>query len=321
MPKPPPRFSSGSGATRASSACAASRRSADSANPAESKICEPMWQCRPRRSSEACERMRVPSSTARSRETPNFWSSWAVARNSCVEACTPLFTRSRTRCTRPARAAASATRSISISLSMMIAPTPAATARSISATDLLLPWNPMPRGFGARGERDGELAAGAHVDAEAGLGDPAHDRARRGTPCPRSRPSRSCRRMPRPPRTRRGCAPRGPARRTRRPRRAACRIARRARWRRRRPRPGGRRRRGARARARPAGPGHWRRRARGAIRVLLRWLPRGNLNGTRHRRDRSRRANPDWFLKPAACRPCGAGYGESTEARQSGPNR
>ena len=90
--------------------------------------------------------MRVPSSTARSRETPNFWSSWAVARNSCVDACTPLFTRSRTRWTRPARAAASATRSISTSLSMMIAPTPAATARSISATDLLLPWNPMRAG-------------------------------------------------------------------------------------------------------------------------------------------------------------------------------
>ena len=74
------------------------------------------------------------------------------------------------------------------------------------------------------------------------------------------------------------------------------------------PRRGGRRRRGARARARPAGRGRWRRRARGAIRGLLRWLPRGNLNGTGHRRDRSRRANPDRFLKPAACRPCGAGY-------------
>jgi hypothetical protein len=146
MPKPPPRLSSGTGAVRDSSACAARSRSADSANPAESKICEPMWQCRPTKSSEGRERMRSPNSTARSRETPNFWSSCAVARNSCVDACTPELTRRRTRCTSPACAAASATRSISISLSITIVPTPAVTARSISPTDLLLPWNPRRRG-------------------------------------------------------------------------------------------------------------------------------------------------------------------------------
>ena len=198
----------------------------------------------------------------RSRETPNFWSSCAVARNSWVEACTPLLTRRRTRCTRPARAAASATRSISISLSMTIAPTPASTARSISATDLLLPWKPM-----RAGSTPAASATASSPPLHTSTARPASvtqrtialreerlagvvDRHGRADGC-RGRLERGA-----------DARARGPARRPRRPRRAACRTARRARWRRRRRRPGGRRRRGARARARPAGRVRWRRRAR-----------------------------------------------------------
>ena len=58
---------------------------------------------------------------------------------------------------------------------MTIAPTPTSTARSISARLLLLPWKPEARGVDAGGERDGELAAAAHVDVEAGVGHPARD--------------------------------------------------------------------------------------------------------------------------------------------------
>jgi hypothetical protein len=46
----------------------------------------------------------------------------------------------------PSRAAVCATRETSISLSITIVPTPAATARSISASDLLLPCIPMREG-------------------------------------------------------------------------------------------------------------------------------------------------------------------------------
>ncbi len=90
--------------------------------------------------------MRATVSSASASGMPNFWSSRAVARYSCVEACTPELMRSRTGCTRPAARAAAATRSISIRLSTTIVPTPTATARSISAMLLLLPWNPSSDG-------------------------------------------------------------------------------------------------------------------------------------------------------------------------------
>ena len=90
----------------------------------------------------------VPSSTARSSETPNFWSSCAVARNSCVERVHAAVhaephgaARGRRvpRHPRPARSRCS--------LSMMIAPTPARDGRARSRRrDLLLPWKPMRAG-------------------------------------------------------------------------------------------------------------------------------------------------------------------------------
>ncbi len=75
-------------------------------------------------------------------EKPNFWSSWAVAMYSWVWASTPAVTRTRTRCVRPSRSAISASRSISWNESTMTRPTPRVTARSSSASLLLLPWNP-----------------------------------------------------------------------------------------------------------------------------------------------------------------------------------
>ena len=118
--------------------------------------------------------------------------------------------------------------------------------------------SPMRAGSAPAAERDGELAAGAHVDAEAGLGDPAHDRSSAEERLARVVDrARSCRRIAAAALERgEDRAPPGRARRPRRRRRAACRTARRARRRRRRPRRGGPRHRGGRARATPAGPGH-----------------------------------------------------------------
>src|SRR6218665_2207448 len=96
IPNPPPRLSSGSGAVAASAACARISRSAETAKPRASKICDPVWQCKPSSSNEGEFLIRSPSSTARSSGTPNFWSSWAVARNSWVDACTPLLTPNTT---------------------------------------------------------------------------------------------------------------------------------------------------------------------------------------------------------------------------------
>ena len=73
-------------------------------------------------------------------ENPNFWSSWAVAMYSCVCASTPAVTRTITRARIPVSSVTIASRSISWNESTMIRPTPSATARRSSATDLLLPW-------------------------------------------------------------------------------------------------------------------------------------------------------------------------------------
>ncbi len=175
MPKPPPRLRTGISPPSSSAACSSTRRAADSWKPAVPKICEPMWQCRPAKASEALCRMRATTAGASSRVKPNFWSSWAVARKSWVSACTPLLTRTSTCWVAPPRSAIAMSRSSSTSLSITIEPMPTATAFSSSTTLLLLPWKPEPRGIGSCGEGDGELAAGADVDGEPLVGDPAHD--------------------------------------------------------------------------------------------------------------------------------------------------
>ena len=136
---------------------------------------------------------------------PNFWSSRAVARYSWVDACTPLLTRRRTRCTRPWRRAASATRSISIALSITIVPTPDAHGTVELGEALVVAVQPEPGGLDPRGERDGELSPAAHVDAEARPRSSSGRPRWRGTPCPRSRPARSSRPRRTRRRTPRGC--------------------------------------------------------------------------------------------------------------------
>jgi hypothetical protein len=175
-----------------------------------------------------------------------------------------------------------------------------------------------PRGFGARGQRDGELAAGAHVDAEARLGDPAHDRRgeeRLARVIDRHGRVDGCR----------GRLERGEDPRSARPRVGLVdHVERRAE---------------SLGELGDGDAGHDEAAVGVAVRALGPHLrgqgigvighaePSGyccggchgeTSTGREHRQDRSRRANPDWFLKPAACRPCGAGYGESTEARQAG---
>ena len=120
-------------------------------------------------------------------DSPNFWSSCAVAMNSWVCASTPTVTRTSTGCTTPARAAASAMRTTSSKESMTMRPTPAATAASISAIDLLLPCSRRRSPGTPARSATASSPPDAHVDAEALLRDPARDRRSSGTPWPRSR--------------------------------------------------------------------------------------------------------------------------------------
>ena len=84
------------------------------------KICEPMWEWMP--SSRSSGRSPTASTASRAApevsDSPNFWSSCAVAMNSWVCASTPVVTRMSTSATTPASAARSARRSISSSESM-----------------------------------------------------------------------------------------------------------------------------------------------------------------------------------------------------------
>ena len=81
-----------------------------------------------------------------------------------------------------ARAARSRSR-----LSMTIEPMPTVDGPLELGDALVVAVEAEARGVGARGEGDGELAAGADVDGEALLGHPADDLGATGTPCRRSR--------------------------------------------------------------------------------------------------------------------------------------
>ena len=117
------------------------RRSVAISCASEPKICEPIWQCTPRSSSSGC--VTTASTAAHAApdaiEKPNFTSSCAVEIFSCVWASMPGVKRSITAWRTPCLLAAAATRSISKSESITMVLTPTETARSISATDLLLP--------------------------------------------------------------------------------------------------------------------------------------------------------------------------------------
>ena len=74
-------------------------------------------------------------------EKPNFWSSCAVAMNSWVCASTPTVSRTSTGATTPRSRATASSRAISWNESSTTRPTPASTAATSSAVDLLLPCN------------------------------------------------------------------------------------------------------------------------------------------------------------------------------------
>ena len=69
----------------------------------------------------------------------------------------------------------------------MIRPTPASTARAQLGGGLVVAVVADPGRVEAGPQRDGQLAAGADVEAEPLLGDPARDRRCTGTPCRRRR--------------------------------------------------------------------------------------------------------------------------------------
>ncbi len=149
IPKPPPRSTSGIRwpVSVASSARSSSTRRAATSKLDGSRIWEPMCECTPIRSSSG--RASTARSASRARppliESPNFWSSCAVEMYSWPPACTPVVTRTITGALRPSPRdrTASATRSTSPRESITIRPTPASSARAISASDLLLPCRPM----------------------------------------------------------------------------------------------------------------------------------------------------------------------------------
>ena len=110
-----------------------------------SPICDPMWKCRPRKSSDGRSAI-IPTPVAASsddRESPNFESAAPVCRCSWVRAATAGLTRRRTAWRVPRSAACVASRSISSRLSMTTRPTRSRRASSSSSPVLLLPWNEM----------------------------------------------------------------------------------------------------------------------------------------------------------------------------------
>ncbi len=123
-------------------------RCAATSKPAVSKICEPMCECSPAkfRSGQAITRRTASSAAPEASEKPNFWSSCAVAMNSCVVASTPVVTRTRTFGVTAASSARKASLAISSNESATTWPMPAPTARASSPWALLLPCMVICRG-------------------------------------------------------------------------------------------------------------------------------------------------------------------------------
>ncbi len=137
------------------SRCSAARnrttRCAATSKPSVSKIWLPMWLCSPTSESRSDFSTRRTASAASVSAKPNFWSSCAVAMNSWVWASTPTVTRTMTSTTTPRSRAMASSRAISWNESSTTRPTPASTAATSSAYDLLLPCNAIrPTGKPAR---------------------------------------------------------------------------------------------------------------------------------------------------------------------------
>ena len=179
MPRPPPRLISSTSTPWVSRTAAASptTRCAATSNPAVSKICEPMCECRPPNCSDGASRTAATARAAdpsRS-ENPNFWSSCAVAMNSWVCASTPTVTRTITRCTTPATAAIDASAfDLVEGIHDDVSDTGLDTSRQLGGR-LVVAVHADAFGREPGGEGHREFATGAHVESEALLGDPAGD--------------------------------------------------------------------------------------------------------------------------------------------------
>ncbi len=123
-------------------------RRAATSKPSASKICDPMWEWMPTRSSRSSASQAASASAAAppAIEKPNFWSSCAVEMYSWVCASTPVVTLTITRGRTPRSPARRPRRPISSKESTMIRPTPASRAWTSSAMLLLLPCSPTVAG-------------------------------------------------------------------------------------------------------------------------------------------------------------------------------
>ena len=124
MPTPPPK-SMAPVSTPSSSRMRAAKSTttrAASSKAAVPKICDPMWEWRPRNRRWGASRILRTTSRAcpSATDTPNFWSSWAVAMYSLPPAWTPDFKRTMTGASTPSRAAMRSTAPTSWAESMKI---------------------------------------------------------------------------------------------------------------------------------------------------------------------------------------------------------
>ena len=213
----------------------ASTRRAATSKPEVSKICEPMCECRPSSSQPGRLVHRGARPRARRRWRARSRTSGPRGRWRCTRGCAPRRRRSpgpsRRRC-RPAlaRRARPAGRSRANESTMIAADAGSTRARELGERTCCCRGSRSAPDREAGAQRDGQLAAGADVEVQALLGDPAGDRRaqerlagvvdvgagerRRGRPAPGrgSRPRRG--RTP-------GCRARRPARARRRRRRSS----------------------------------------------------------------------------------------------------
>ena len=178
---PPPRLSSGS-SIPCSSRSAPSRpttRWAATSKPDVSKICEPMWECTPdelqrRRGEHATYRLVDVTVGQREAELLVLVRGRDELVGVRLDADRGAHEHPHGRTSLPWRAPRGVRSRRTESTTMR--PTPASSAADSSATDLLLPCSSSRSPGNPACTRDGELAAGADVEAEPLLLDPARDR-------------------------------------------------------------------------------------------------------------------------------------------------
>ena len=183
-----------------------------------------MWQWKPAKSIASDLATRSAASRALPFDTvkPNFESSAPVAMYSWVCASTPGVTRTNTRAGAAPFAGDERLDAVELVERVGDDAPDAALERELQLGVRLVVAVEHDAGRGEAGvERELQLAAGGDVEVQPLVGHEAGHGARRGTPCPRTRPRRR--------RTRRGTRRRGRAARSRSTRRAACRARARAR--------------------------------------------------------------------------------------------